>query len=241
MISIIIPTRNEEKYIEAGLKQFVSFKKKFWLELIVSDGESGDKTIKIAEKYADKIALRNAGCKKTIAEGRNHGARLAGGDLLMFFDADVRIPDVNAFLTNVVDFFELRPNVIAATTNLRVYAKEENVIDWLIHGLFNKIICFSTNIPFFHLSKGECQIVRKSAFEMIGGYNEDIVLGEDNDLFWRLCRVGKTHFFKDLVLYHSPRRFRKEGYLKVLIQYILTGVTLLLFRKSHMKEWKPVR
>ena len=241
MLSIIIPTRNEEKVIAGGLKQFLSFKKKYSLELVVSDGESTDKTVEIAKRFADKIAVRTAGCKHTIAEGRNHGAMVSRGGLLLFFDADVRISDVDFFLSRVVKFFESNPKYIAATANLRVYKTEENWVDFLIHELFNRIICFSTNVPFFHLSKGECQIVRKSAFEKIGGYNEDIVLGEDNDLFWRLCRAGKTYFFKDLVLYHSPRRFRKEGYGKVLVQYLLTGITLLLFRKSHVKEWKPIR
>lgn len=241
MINIIIPTRNEEGYIEAGLKQFLPFKKKFALELIVSDGDSSDNTVKISHKFADKIVHRRKCCNRTIAEGRNHGAMRAKGDLFIFLDADVRIPDVEKFLSRVVSFFENNKKYIAATTNIKVYKEEQNWLDFLVHLMFNKIISFSTHVPFFHLSKGECQIVRKSAFESVGGYNEDIVLGEDNDLFWRLCRMGKTYFFKDLCVFHSPRRFRKDGYLKVLTQYLLSGFTLLFFRKSHLKEWKPIR
>ena len=241
MISIIIPTRNEEKYIGQGLKQFLPFKKKFALELIVSDGDSSDNTVRIAKKFADKIIRRRENCARTIAEGRNHGAMNAKGSLLMFFDADVRIPDVGKFLSRVVCFFYNNKKYIAATTNIKVYEKEQNLLDFFVHLMFNRIISFSTHVPFFHLSKGECQIVRKSAFEAVGGYDEGIVLGEDNDLFWRLCRTGKTFFFMDLCVFHSPRRFRKEGYLRVLVQYLLSGITLLFFRRSHLKEWKPVR
>ena len=55
-ISIIIPTLNEEKYLERLLSQIDrKLKSRFNIELIISDGGSKDLTIEIANKYADRI------------------------------------------------------------------------------------------------------------------------------------------------------------------------------------------
>ena len=55
-ISIIIPTLNEEKYIERCLKSLKnqSFRN---FEIIVSDSYSTDDTVKIAKKYGAKVVL----------------------------------------------------------------------------------------------------------------------------------------------------------------------------------------
>ncbi|MBW2313593.1 MAG: glycosyltransferase [Deltaproteobacteria bacterium] len=87
-ISIVIPTRNEERVIEETLRQFQTLKQRHGLEVIVSDGGSDDATVAIARRYADKLVAQPR--QKTIAVGRNAGALAATGDLLFHTDADVR-------------------------------------------------------------------------------------------------------------------------------------------------------
>jgi len=70
-ISVIVPTFNEEKYIEATLKSIKNQKTDLEYEIIVSDCKSQDKTVSISRKYADKIVSTS---KRTIASGRNNGA-----------------------------------------------------------------------------------------------------------------------------------------------------------------------
>ncbi len=92
-----------------------------------------------------------------------------------------------------------------------------------------------------HLSKGECQVVRRAAFEAIGGYDERIVAGEDCDLFQRLSQAGRILFLREMCVYHSPRRFRTWGYRKLLFMYVREAFFLTLFRRSYVSEWEPVR
>lgn len=54
MISVVIPTYDEEKVVVGCLKQFVPLKKRFGLGLIVSDGGSSDNTVKIAKSLLTK-------------------------------------------------------------------------------------------------------------------------------------------------------------------------------------------
>lgn len=57
MISFIIPTLNEESVLENILKWLSGFNGEH--EIIVSDGKSNDRTIEIANKYADKVVIYN--------------------------------------------------------------------------------------------------------------------------------------------------------------------------------------
>ena len=75
MISVIIPTLNEEKLIERMLQQFTpGLIEKHDLEIVVSDGGSTDATLSIAKQYAHTVVENAAGIKQTISLGRNLGA-----------------------------------------------------------------------------------------------------------------------------------------------------------------------
>ncbi|MFA6570546.1 MAG: glycosyltransferase, partial [Bacteroidota bacterium] len=88
-ISVIIPVLQEEKILEKTLQAYTQeLREKYSLEIIISDGGSTDRTIEIAEKYADKIVLHEKKEKQTIAEGRNNGARKAVGNVLVFINGD---------------------------------------------------------------------------------------------------------------------------------------------------------
>jgi len=50
-----------------------------------------------------------------------------------------------------------------------------------------------------------------------------------------------VHFARDLTVYESPRRYRKLGYLGVMLLWFLNGLTALLFHRSVVKRWEPVR
>ena len=101
MISIVIPTYNEQKYLPELLK---SLKKQTYkhYEIIISDNNSTDNTLNIAKTYKCKIVK---GGYPPIA--RNNGAKVAKYDLL-FIDSDVIINDKN-LLKNFIVFL--------ATTN----------------------------------------------------------------------------------------------------------------------------
>jgi hypothetical protein len=83
--------------------------------------------------------------------------------------------------------------------------------------------------------------VRRSAFEAIGGYDGEIILGEDRDFLQRLARHGRIAYLKDTPVCHSARRYRKLGYRRVLLAYFREGLALISGRPSPFKEWTPVR
>lgn len=239
MISIIIPTFNEEHTIKGSLKQFIKLKKKFDLELIVSDGGSTDNTVKIAKKFADKLALHQKNWVKTISEGRNKGAAKAKGDIMIFFDADVRLENPDKFFNAVIEKFK-DPKIVGATCRVYEYIEEETTFDRMFHSTMSNYIRL-LNFIGWGASRGECQIIRKKVFDKLHGYDRYLVAGEDFEFFHRLAKQGRIHYFNKIIVRESPRRFRRLGYPKVVLQWFLNSVFSFFGKRAYSKEWKPVR
>ena len=81
LISIIVPTLNEEANLPLTLRQLAQ---RSDVELIVVDGGSTDQTVKIALQYTPYVFVTPAG----RAEQMNLGGRHATGDILLFLNAD---------------------------------------------------------------------------------------------------------------------------------------------------------
>ncbi|RJQ29513.1 glycosyltransferase [Candidatus Parcubacteria bacterium] len=240
MISIIVPTLNEEKVIEETLRRLQPLRK-LGHEIIVSDGKSSDKTVELAKPFADRIVVDPEPEKKNIARGKNLGAAEARGDLLVFIDADVEIPDTEKFFRKLAEMFQSNQRLAALTVPIRVRPEAETFGDKIIFGLLNGLYVFSNNVLRVGNASGEFQAVRAAAFKNVRGYREDLVTGEDNDLFYRLSRIGRTLVETSLCVLHSGRRARATGWMKLLFQWIVSGVCVFIFGKSPFKKWRVVR
>jgi rSAM/selenodomain-associated transferase 2/rSAM/selenodomain-associated transferase 1 len=86
VLSIIIPTLNEEQRIEETLSRIVGHAD---IEVIVADGGSEDATRTIAERMDARVIVTSAGRGRQL----NAGAAIASGDVLLFLHADCRLPD----------------------------------------------------------------------------------------------------------------------------------------------------
>ena len=240
MISVIIPTLNEEKIIGKMLSQFSNeLIEKYDLELILSDGGSTDLTVEIAKQKVHAALGQTSNRKETIAEGRNRGARHSSGDTLFFFNADVRVDNMERYLRVMREALQA-PNVVAATCPVLVYPEEERILDWIYHRLHNLHVWF-INLLGFGTGRGECHVVKRDAFFLVGGYDEELAAGEDFDLYMKLARRGKIKFVWSLKVYESPRRYRRLGYLRVTLFWFLNALSIIFLRRSYSREWEPVR
>lgn len=97
MLSVIILTRNEEKWLEGALKTA-----SFADEVVIIDNGSSDNTLKIAKKYTARIF--STPCH-SFAKLRNLGLEKARGNWIFYLDADERITE------------ELEKELIAITKN----------------------------------------------------------------------------------------------------------------------------
>ncbi len=222
MISIIIPTLNEEKYLPKLLE---SIKKQSYkdYEVIVADGGSKDKTKKIARKYGCKLVQGGS-----PAKGRNHGAEHAKGDYLLFLDADVTFS--KTFLETLIEQQKKKQFDFAS-----VYLLPEG------KNFFDHFFSFFMNIYFFFLQKiwphasGMCIFSRRKLHNEIKGYNEKIVHAEDHEYITRASKKGKFSYLFKPVLKFSVRRLDKEGRLTLVGKYIYSEI-YRFFKKEIKKD-----
>ncbi|MCK5084382.1 MAG: glycosyltransferase [Candidatus Pacebacteria bacterium] len=211
MLSIIIPTKNEEKYLPMLLE---SIKRQTFrdYEIIVADNKSEDKTQEIARKY--NCVIVQGGMP---GPGRNAGARSAKGDVLLFLDSDTELEN-ESFLELLVEEFNDRKLDAAVPM---AYA-DGTSLDNLFYGFWNNLVkVFQRVSPF---AGGWCIFATKNIHNKIKGFDERIVLGEDSDYAKRTAKIGKFRVLRGAKVKVSPRRFAEEGHLKIIIQSIWTGL-----------------
>ncbi len=87
LVSIIVPTLNQGRYIEQTLASIVG---QGWprLELIVIDGGSKDETASVVERYRAHVTHFVSEPDRGQADAINKGFRLAKGDVLAWLNSD---------------------------------------------------------------------------------------------------------------------------------------------------------
>ncbi len=240
-LSVIIPTLQEESVLPSTLACFpLERRRRYGIELIISDGGSSDATLNYAHEHADVVIAYTGKQRQSIAQGRNWGARLAHGEVLVFLNADSVPADPDDFASYVLQWAYSAPEEVAIACPVFVHPAVEVWKDRLFHGLYNRYL-WLLNACGLGIGRGECHIVRRWAFERVGGYNEALYAGEDFDLYRRLRRLGRIRMAWELPIYESPRRYRRYGYARTLWLWTLNAASVLLFNRSHARSWEPVR
>lgn len=190
MISIIIPTLNEESSLPPLLDALRGETADH--EVIIVDGGSEDRTVEIAHARGFRVILAVPGRGNALCAG----VQVSHGDILWFLHADTTLP-VGA-LTAIEEALAAKPHVIGGNFRL-VFDGNTGFTRWLTG--------FYGWIRWVGLYYGDSGIfVRRRAYEALGGFRP-IPLMEDLDLVRRLERLGKTCRIDEPPLVTSSRRF----------------------------------
>jgi len=220
VFSIIIPTLNEEKYLPfllESIKRAITTRPGL-VEIIVADANSKDKTREIAKNYGCKIV--EGGDSPTI--GRNEGAKVARGDLFLFLDADVVLPE-NFFEKTLNESKER--NLDVATFCLEPQTKRKSK-KFLFDVFYNwPILIFEKILS--HAS--QAILVKKGIHKEVGGFDEEIKFAEDHSFVRKTKKVGNFGIIRSVKILSSLRRFEKDGWIKTYLKYILAEIYTIFF------------
>lgn len=209
--SIVIPSLNEEKYLPKLLKDLSSQTYKDF-ETIHVDAKSEDKTVKKAAAFTEKANLTTIfSQKRNVCHQRNLGTEKAQGEWVVFMDSDNRIPQ--HFLQGIKYQIEKRPKLDAFTCWMKVKsfpARYQPTIQVINLGL-----SLLNSEAFAAMLGIRRKVAQKHKFD------EELAFMEDISLVKELNKAGYNFTcFRDPRYFTSPRRFEKEGLIK------LTGVAL---------------
>jgi glycosyltransferase involved in cell wall biosynthesis len=221
MVSIIVPTYNEEKYLPYLLRSIRAQAFSDY-EIIVADNHSKDATRAIAAEHGARVV--DGGL---VAQGRNRGAAAAKGDVFLFLDADVVLPDPWFLQTTIAEF--QKRGLGSATCKIKPLS--DKTVDKVFHALYNQFMALTASIS--PHAGGFCIFVRRDVHEAVGGFDEEIRLSEDHDYVRRAAKVAKFGVLKSYRIPVSVRRFERDGRLNIAIKYLLC--------EFHMRTIGPVK
>lgn len=217
MLSIIIPTLNEENYLPRLLECINNQTYKDY-ELIVADASSKDKTVKIAKKYGCKV-IKGGGLPGI---SRNIGAKAAKGSILLFMDADVQIG--RTFLEKALREYASRG---LGTAGCYLVPDSKKSFDRVGHTILNWWF-FAMQYIWPHMV-GQCIFSKKEIHKKLSGFDGTILFAEDNDYVNRSRKLGKFRVLNSVHIVASTRRFRYENKAALALKYLLCPLYRIIF------------
>ncbi|MEM3577963.1 MAG: glycosyltransferase [Candidatus Bathyarchaeia archaeon] len=173
LVSVIVPTYNSSRNIAQCLKSIrnQTYKR---VEILIVDRCSRDKTKKIAEELGAKVFLLDG----ERSEARNYAAKKARGDFLLFIDSDMMLTHevieacVDSCLRQGADAVIIPEKYAGYGLLSELRKREKNSL--------------SANSELMEIPR----FFKKSVFLELGGYDEELVCGEDFEFFQRFRKEG---------------------------------------------------
>ena len=207
MISVVIPALDSAKTVGAAVRSAPE-----GAEVIVVDGGSRDESAAEAERAGARVEVSRRG----RALQMNHGARVAGGEILVFLHADCRLPgDAGEQMRTVLG----RPGVAGGWFPLRIGAA----------GVLYRLGARGSNrrARLLQLPYGDQAIfTRRDTFRKVGGFPEDPIM-EDAGLARRLRRLGRLEPAESAVITGTEHWWRLGPAPTALLDYLTLGAWLI--------------
>jgi glycosyltransferase involved in cell wall biosynthesis len=237
-ISVVIPVFNEGtttlQLLTALSRQYIPHGTA--LEVVVVDNNSTDDSVAIIHKFRKETSLVPVVVVsehiRHVCVARNRGARVATGNILVFLDADNTVG--TDFIADVVravrddehhagNFFTLPTR--AERSDLFVFLMLEMIKILIVQKPFGKSFCV------------------REVFAAVGGFNEAVSVGTNLDFLSRVRKHlldtgGSFTHLGTVSVYASLRRFKKEGYARVLFAWFSAylGFSRVPYSQTYKKR-----
>lgn len=183
-VSIIIPTYNREKYIVESIKSVIS---QDWdgvdFEIIVIDDGSTDNTREVLQDIHNNIKYKKIKHTGSPAAARNVGLKIASGSIIAFQDSDDLWSSHK--IRNQLKFFDDDQAMISFGQALIMTEKGEKTAKRILSEKILSDINFDNSLISNPVNTLTC-MVRRSALDRVGVFNESLTVGEDYELWLRI-------------------------------------------------------
>jgi mycofactocin system glycosyltransferase len=186
--------------------------------VVVDDGSVDRAAIAAVAQAAGAVVVRHQQAAGP-AQARNAGAAATSAPLIAFVDSDVRLDP--AWLTGLIGHFgdpriaAVAPRVAAAPGPGPVAAYEA-VRSPLDLGDQPGLAGPGRRLGFVPAA---ALVVRRAAFDAVGGFDAGLAVGEDVDLVWRLSSANWSVRYEPSVVVEHPARGRPRAWLAQRVAY----------------------
>lgn len=253
-VSVVIPVRNGKDYIDEALHSVLAQDYANLEILVIDDGSTDDDYDRLTRIHPCIRVIHLEG--RGVSFARNTGMRQSSGRYIAFLDADdiwfpgkltaqirymERHPDVGVifggFIKWSADESGRFPPASTLSQDCSALAKSNpERSGWLYHRLLMGLLVGMNTA-----------VIRREVYEWLGGFREDMRIGEDYDFWLRASRITQMHALDgDVALYriHSQSAMHKlddENYLGRLLlgtveRYSLNNLDGSLLREKSFRR-----
>lgn len=197
-LSIIIPTFNEAENIAALINSLQKNNPDELIEIIITDGQSTDDTIVVATKAGATVVVSP---NKGRSSQMNYGASFAKADVLYFLHADSLPP--TGYANKIL-------NQIKNGYSIGCFRLKFDTANW-----FLKANAWFTRFDYNAFRFGDQSLfVLKDVFIKVRGFNEKLIVMEDQEIIHRLKKFGKFKVMPQAII-TSARKYTVNGIYKM--------------------------
>ena len=191
LVSIVTPTYNQAMYLSETIRSVLAQDYKN-IEYFVIDDGSTDGTAGVIQRYADRMRCEtqtNMGQALTLNKGWNQ----ASGKYLGYLSSDdVLYPDA---ISKLVGILEADDSIVCVFPDADLIDEQSRVV--------KKNVCRSFDLAEL-VVRQECYIgpgaiLRRSAFNSVGGWKPALKLAPDREFWMRLAGCGKFRFCNEVL------------------------------------------
>ena len=230
MISLIIPSLNQGKYISATIDSILS-QNNLPIEIIVMDGGSTDNTLEILKSYKTMIkwtSEKDDGQSDAI----NKGLMMASGDILGYINSDDYL--LPGSLESIMRAFEDRGTLWVSGDALIVDEKDRVIQRGV--SFYKKILRSFSADKFIYLTNVFIQpstFWRRSVFDKIGLFDPNLHYTMDYDYWFRILKIGKPKILNQAL---SAFRIHSESKGGVKFRQQIQEEMMMLKRYTNSKS-----
>lgn len=223
-VSIITVVYNNEQFIAGAIESVLS-QSYSNIEYIIIDGGSTDKTVEIIERYKGRIQKIVSEKDNGLYDAMNKGIALATGDVIGILNSD-DIYYHDKVIEEIVELFKADTGADAVYGNL-VYCEKADI---------TKVVRRWITRPHYKTFFEDGEIpphpglfVKKSIYDLVGGYNLSFKIAADYEFMIRAFRANR---FKLIFINKFLVRMRMGGASNKSIRNIIQG------NKEIHRSWK---
>jgi len=191
-VSVVIPCYNQGKYLEEAVESVLNQTFQDFEIIIVDDGSTDDSTKNVLKNYQKPKTKVIHTDNKGLASARNRGIQEAKGEYILPLDADDKIG--REYLEEAVKILDKNRDIGIVYCEAVYFGAQDGLLilpEYSLEKILTKNIIFCS------------ALFRKQHWEIVGGYNINMVYGlEDWDFWLSLIELGLKIYRIPKVLFH---------------------------------------
>jgi glycosyltransferase involved in cell wall biosynthesis len=219
LVSIVIPCFNAGKLLQETLDSVLPLLGKEVEVVVVNDGSTDPITLEILQRHANSFCVLNTE-NKGLSAARNAGIRQAKGKFIFPLDADDLMHP--AFISAACTVLEQNPNVDVVAGDYEKFGAE-----------IGKVVCrWDSRRQWYVNGITASSMFRKSMWEELGGYDEQMKEGYEDWEFWLAALAAKKRFEKlDLLAFYY--RIRPNSMVRSMSMQLHERLLAYMHQKHH--------